>query len=85
MTSHFFNDLAVPLNLRMTLVHISDVKPVRLGDDTAKSSWSRIKTLNYASYAQLVRMVSSRGSGLTSLLLPLYTAAQIYDIWKIKK
>ena len=38
MTSHFFNDLAVPLNLRMTLVHIIDVKPVRLGDDTAKSS-----------------------------------------------
>ena len=38
MTSHFFNDLAVPLNLRMTLVYLSDVKPVRLGDDTAKSS-----------------------------------------------
>ena len=27
---------------------ISEVKPVRLDDDTERYSWSRIKTLNYA-------------------------------------
>ena len=34
-----------------------EVKPVRLDDDTERYSRSRIKTLNYASYTHLVRMV----------------------------
>ena len=35
----------------------SEVKPVRLDDDTERYGRLRIKTLNYASYTQLVRMV----------------------------
>ena len=35
----------------------SEVKPVRLDDDTERYSGSRIKTLNYAYHTQLVRMV----------------------------
>ena len=35
----------------------SKVKPVRLDDDTEGYSCSRIKTINYASYTHLVRMV----------------------------
>ena len=34
----------------------SEVKPEPLDDDTERYSRSRIKTLNYASYTQLVRM-----------------------------
>ena len=36
---------------------ISEVKPAHLDDDTERYSRSRIKTLNYESYAQLARMV----------------------------
>ena len=36
---------------------ISEVKPARLDDDTERQTKSRTKTLNYAYYTQLVRMV----------------------------
>ena len=37
--------------------NISEVKPVHLDDNTEKYSWLKIKTLNYTSCTQLVRIV----------------------------
>ena len=47
----------IPLREMNSLIIKSKVKLEPLYDDTERYSWSRIKTLNYSSYTELVRMV----------------------------
>ena len=42
---------------KLPVIRTKFLSPLDLDDDTEGYSWSRIKTLNYASYTELVRMV----------------------------
>ena len=62
----------------------SEVKPMRLDDDTERDSWSIIKTLNYASYAQLFTCREMR-----KYIIFKYHSGEIWSIkagqWKLMR